>query len=157
MKIIDNFLKKEDLNKIKNEILSVNFPWFFQDHKVHVGDGQAQFTHVVWRSGKLNSSFKYLVDIILLKLKAKKIIRAKFNLTWKTDKILKSTLHSDTAIKSKTAIIYLNTNNGKTFFKNKKSVKSVENKVVTFNSSIKHMGTTHTDTDYRLVLNINYN
>ena len=157
MKTIDNFLKKEDLNKIKNEILNVDFPWYFQSHKVIEGDGQIQFTHTVWRNGELNSPFRHLVDIFLLKLKAKKIIRAKFNLTWKTDKILNSQYHVATPIKSKTAIFYLNTNNGKTFFKNKKSVKSVENRMVTFNSSIKHMGTTHTDTDYRLVLNINYN
>ena len=157
MKIINNFLKKEDLNKIKNEILNVNFPWYFQPCKVIDGDGQIQFTHTVWIDGKLNSPFRHLVDIVLLKLKAKKIIRAKFNLTWKTNKILTSHYHIDTPIKSKTAIFYLNTNNGKTFFKNKKSVKSVENRVVIFNSSIKHMGTTHTDTDYRLVLNINYN
>ena len=157
MKTIDNFLKKEDLNKIKNEILNVDFPWYFQSHKVIEGDGQIQFTHTVWIDGKLNSPFRHLVDIVLLKLKAKKIIRAKFNLTWKTDKILKSAFHADTSIKSKTAIIYFNTNNGKTIFKNKKSVESVENRAVIFNSSIKHMGTTHTDTDYRLVLNVNYN
>ena len=157
MKVIDNFLEEKEFNKIKNDILNVNFPWYFQHYKVIPKDGQIQFTHIVFRDGKLNSSFRYLVDIVLLRLKAKKIIRAKFNLTWKTDKILNSQYHVDTPIKSKTAIFYLNTNNGKTFFKNKKSVKSVENRMVTFNSSIKHMGTTHTDADYRLVLNINYN
>ena len=157
MKVIDNFLEEKGFNKIKNDILKDNFPWYFNHFKVNEGDGQIQFTHVVWRNGELNSSFKHLVDIVLLKLEAKKIIRAKFNLTWKTDKILKSAFHADTSIKSKTAIIYFNTNNGKTIFKNKKSVESVENRAVIFNSSIKHMGTTHTDTDYRLVLNVNYN
>ena len=109
---------RKGFNKIKNDILKDNFPWYFNHFKVNEGDGQIQFTHVVWRNGELNSSFKYLVDIVLLKLKAKKIIRAKFNLTWKTDKILKSAFHADTSIKSKTAIIYFNTNNGKTIFKN---------------------------------------
>lgn len=156
MKVIDNFLEEKEFNKIKNDILNTNFPWYFQHYKVTLGDGQVQFTHVVWRNGELNSSFSHLVDMVLLKLKAKKIIRAKFNLTWKTDKILKSNFHADTTIKSKTAIIYFNTNNGKTIFENKKSVKSVENRAVIFNSSIKHMGTTHTDTEYRLVLNVNY-
>jgi|TARA_R100001129_G_scaffold130616_1_gene92457 hypothetical protein len=157
MKIINNFLNKKDLDTIKDHVLNIHFPWYFQPHKVIEGDGQIQFTHTVWREGELNSPFRFLVDIVLLKLKAKKIIRAKFNLTWKTDKIEKTKFHIDTPAKSKTAIFYLNTNNGKTIFKNKKSVKSVENKIVIFNSSIKHMGTTHTDTDYRLVLNINYN
>ena len=64
MKTIDNFLKKEDLNKIKNEILNVDFPWYFQSHKVIEGDGQIQFTHTVWRNGELNSPFRHLVDIL---------------------------------------------------------------------------------------------
>ena len=40
-------------------------------------------------------------------------------------------------------------------FKNGKEVESVANRIVVFANSLQHTGTTHTNTDYRIVLNIN--
>lgn len=45
---------------------------------------------------------------------------------------------------------------GYTKFENKKIVKSEENKIVIFNSNLKHTGSTCTDQDIRMVININY-
>lgn len=57
----------------------------------------------------------------------------------------------------KTAIFYINTNNGYTKFNiKKKIVKSKANRLVKFPAKIKHTGTTCTDKDERIVLNINY-
>ena len=64
-------------------------------------------------------------------------------------------MHID-QIKGTTGILYINTCNGYTKFENGKKVKSVENTYVEFDSTLKHTGTTCTDTDRRLVLNINY-
>ena len=46
--------------------------------------------------------------------------------------------------------------NGKTIFASGEEISSVENKMIVFPSNLKHAGTTHTDTKYRLVLNLNY-
>ena len=50
----------------------------------------------------------------------------------------------------------MNTNDGKTIFENQKEVDSLSNRIVIFGNSLKHAGTTHTNSKYRIVLNINY-
>jgi hypothetical protein len=57
---------------------------------------------------------------------------------------------------SKTGIFYINTNNGYTKFKNKKLIKSEENKLIFFDSSKEHTGTTCTDELFRIVINFVY-
>ena len=56
----------------------------------------------------------------------------------------------------KTSILYLNTNNGYTRFEDGTKVESVANRMVTFPNQMMHTGTTTTDSEYRLVLNLNY-
>ena len=55
-----------------------------------------------------------------------------------------------------TAILYLNTNNGYTEFKSGDKVKSVSNRVVVFDSNLKHRTVTCTDQKTRIVINFNY-
>jgi hypothetical protein len=56
-----------------------------------------------------------------------------------------------------TVLLYsVNTNNGYTKFENDKKIISEENKLIIFNSNVKHTGTTCTDSDYRIVINFNY-
>ena len=157
-KIIDNFLNKKYFNLLNETFLNNMFPWYYQNYKVDVNDNQFQFTHIFYDNNKENSSFLHILNELFKKIKLKTLIRAKLNLTTKTKKFEKFDYHVDTDIKCNTAILYLNTNNGKTVFENKKllSVNSVENRIVIFPSHIKHAGTTHTDTNFRLVLNINY-
>ena len=157
-KIIDNFLNKKYFNLLNETFLNNMFPWYYQKHKVHVNDNQFQFTHLFYDNNKENSSCLYILNELFKKIKLKTLVRAKLNLTTKTKKFEKFVFHVDTDVKCNTAILYLNTNNGKTVFENKKllPVNSVENRIVIFPSHIKHAGTTHTDTDFRLVLNINY-
>ena len=56
----------------------------------------------------------------------------------------------------KTGIFYVNTNNGKTIFKNGKEVESIKNRMVIFPSNIEHAGTSNTDTENRIVINFNW-
>ena len=135
MKIIDNFLNNLEFQKIKQSILNPYFDWYYQSSKVSDNDGAQQFTHIFFNEDSKISRYFNVLKPIFLKLKAKDIIRAK---------------------KCKTAIFYLNTNNGKTLFKNNKQIDSIENRVVIFPSNLEHTGTTHTDKDFRIVLNINY-
>ena len=55
-----------------------------------------------------------------------------------------------------TAIYYLNTNNGFTKFENGDKVNSVANRIVIFDSNLKHTGTSCTDSYARLLINFNY-
>jgi hypothetical protein len=58
--------------------------------------------------------------------------------------------------KLKTAVFYLNTNNGYTYFENNEKVLSTENTFVEFDSHIMHGGTTCTDQLKRMMINFNY-
>ena len=57
---------------------------------------------------------------------------------------------------SLTAIFYINTNNGYTYFEDGQKIESIENRMVMFPSNIPHAGATCTDEDRRVVLNLNY-
>ena len=50
----------------------------------------------------------------------------------------------------------MNSNNGYTYFENKEKVKSVANRLLKFDNIMKHSGTTCTDENQRVVININY-
>jgi hypothetical protein len=154
--VIENFLKKDDLNNLKNQFLSNTFPWYFQDFKVEKNDGDFQYTHLFFDNNRINSNYFDLIEPFLSLLNIKSIVRIKLNLTTRENKIKKFKFHTDFDFNCKTAIFYLNTNNGKTIFKNKKEIESVENRIVMFSSNLEHTGTTHTDTQYRMVLNLNY-
>ena len=81
--------------------------------------------------------------------------RVKANLTLKTSTPEKSLFHSDYK-DMKTAIFYINTNNGYTEFKNGVIVNSVANRLCNFDSNLEHQGVTCTDEKRRVVINFNY-
>ena len=56
----------------------------------------------------------------------------------------------------KTAIYYVNSNDGYTKFETGEIVESVGNRLVIFDGRIKHCGSTHTNQKYRIVINFNY-
>ena len=180
MNIVNNFLNKSEYNDLNNHIFgtgeTVNgytqqFPWFYNNKKV-IGsnlDYNFQFIHNVIQNGKIESPNTFeVLKPLLNKLKPKGLIRIKLNLTTKTDKLIKYPLHRDINIKDekdieqlkkdnyKVAIYYLNSNNGYTYFEDGKKVKSVANRLLKFNNVLNHSGTTCTDKNQRVVININY-
>ena len=133
------------------------FPWYFNDSKSNENDDNFQFVHIFFWEDKILSPFWNYIAPILDNLNVKKIIRVKANLTTKKEKNFKSKMHVDTKIKdSKTAIFYCNSNNGSTIFENNVTIKSEENKLVFFNSHIKHCGSDCTDKNTRILINFNY-
>ena len=83
-------------------------------------------------------------------------MRVKLNLLTKTNEIVEHDYHKDSeSSDALTSILYLNTNNGYTRFKDK-NIKSEANTLITFPSATFHSGTTCTDEGFRLVLNIVY-
>jgi hypothetical protein len=157
MKIINNFIDKEKFKILKDKILDVYFPWYLQEGVNTAEDGHFQFTHCFVDDEKMRSYRMDVLDIITERLKPKKIIRAKLNLLTKTEKIVEHGFHTDVEnIVCKTGVLYINNNNGYTKFKNNKIIKSEENKFVFFKSNVEHTGTSCTDVDYRIALNINY-
>ena len=130
IKSTSNFLSKEHHQIIKSMFLNSSFPWFFNGFKVVPNDGDFQFTHVFVEEHVVNSRFYDRLQPLINNTEKLKNMR--------------------------TAIYYVNTNNGETIFKNGKKEKSTENKMVIFSPNLEHAGTTHTDSLTRILINFNY-
>jgi len=159
MKIYKNFLNKKDFKNIKDFLSDRYFYWYFEN-VTNFGDGlkygQFCFSFILG-GGRMNTTREYIskFEPLFKKIKHKSITRLKANCSPRDSKIIEHSMHID-QYEGTTGILYINTNNGYTKFENGKKVKSVENTYVEFDSTLKHTGTTCTDTDRRLVLNINY-
>ena len=78
------------------------------------------------------------------------------NLLFKTKKHMQSDFHLDKTFFCKTAIFYVNTNNGYTLLKDNTKIKAEENKVLIIDSKTYHAAVTQTDVERRVVINFNY-
>jgi hypothetical protein len=157
MKVINNCLNKEDLITLQNLMINNKFPWFITWGISNEKNKDYQFTHNFHDGISIQSDYFNLIDPFIKILKPNSFIRIKANLLLKTNKIIKHGYHTDNKVKkSKTAIFYVNNNNGFTQFENGKISKSEENKLIIFDTDQKHTGTTCTDKLFRIVINFNY-
>ena len=169
--VIDNFLEKQTFQEMKNHMFGLNFNWFYNNSIDFADDlNKFQFTHTFYRENVgVNSEDYSILSSIIAKLNIKNTIRIKANLLTKTFDIVKNKLHVDVYnqlmkhinenepfLNYKTAIFYMNTNNGYTEFEDGSIVESVENRMVIFPSEISHRGTSCTDENVRVVINFNY-
>ena len=157
IKIIDNFLAEEEFKSIQYLMMSNGFNWFYSKGRVTNDDGSFNMVHMFYQPdvGK-NSQYINMWNNFMDKVKAKKCTRIKANLTFKTSEPNPTLYHSDYS-DIKTAIFYINTNNGYTEFENGVRVNSVANRVCIFDSNLNHRGVTHTEGDQqRIVVNFNY-
>jgi hypothetical protein len=162
IQVIDNCLNDIDFKTIQETLISQNFPWFFLPSKVgdlygDQGLNDCQFTHMFYKNYSPNSKHIDLVDPILKVLNPSAIVKIKANLTTVSSNIIEFPLHTDVEhFDGTTAIYYVNSNNGYTYFESGERVESVGNRLVIFDSTLKHAGTTSTDTKYRSLINFNY-
>ena len=161
MKIIDNFLPKTDFEVIQQFLLGDNFSWnllpSIANHKQ--GLDQYQFVHTFFDISKPSlQNYSNFLTPLFSKLQAKYILRVKANCRPRTSTAVLSDYHVDMSLNQQTAIFYLNTNNGYTKFQDNtlQDVPSVANRLLTFDGSLKHCGASATDSNYRILLNINY-
>ena len=158
MRIEDDFLSQEDLDKLDSIISSYHFPWFFQ--KNQTWDDDPFFCHTLYHADEPRSEFYKPVQNIFKKyMKWTSMYRLNVNLCPKISST--SNFHTDTNGKDNeevmtTAVFYLNTNNGYTEFENGDRVDSVQNRLVTFPTNTLHRAVGQTDKDKRVVLNFNY-
>tara|TARA_B100000767_G_C19557449_1_gene447608 strand:+ start:109 stop:597 length:489 start_codon:yes stop_codon:yes gene_type:complete len=153
--VIDNFLDKKDFLILQSSLTAANFPWYYMPFKVHEGDGKDQFYHLYTNGDKLHSKNIDPIKPILKKLDIKKTLRIKANLGLKKYTNEVSNMHIDFK-DCKTAIFYFNTNNGCTKFEKSENINSIENRIVIFDSNLKHCAVDCTDKQFRIVINFNY-
>jgi len=173
IKIMDNFLAKNELTELQSHMLDNEFPWFYQDKVVGNEEGEKessdnfQFVHNIYYLNKPNSTiYSQLIEPMFVRKLEKQLslgalIRIKSNLTIKTENINEILpYHCDFPepqfVKSFTAIYYVNTNNGYTKFEDGSKVESIENRFVIFPTYLKHTNATTSDTKTRVVIVFNY-
>jgi len=156
MKIVDNFLKKEEFNSIQKIIMGEQFNYFYKDYVTVTQDiDHFYFAHELYSDNVPKSDFYEIINPILKKLKILSLIRAKVNCFPRTEKLITYGQHVDQDYKHKGAILYINTCNGGTYVEDK-FIPSVENRVLLFDSSKWHKSTNCTDEKCRFNININY-
>ena len=154
MQVIDNFLSEIEFNNLRDYISSTRFPWYYglvtTDSKI------AQFVHTFYANDMPTSTYDN-VAFLREKLNMAALVRIKVNLNPKTEtlQVHKDAFHIDYPDIT-TAVFYLNTCDGYTLFEDGPKVNSVENRIVIFDSNMRHTGTSCTNESGRLVMNINY-
>jgi hypothetical protein len=156
-KIIDNFLEKEDFLAIKNCLMGNDFNWFYNKgvSKENVKDG-IYFYHLFFDLNANKSIFFDLIKPILNKLNLKALIRIKGNLYPSNNIIKEHGQHIDFNFKHSGFIYYVNTNDGFTKINKNLKIKSIENRGLFFNPSLKHNSSSCTTSEGRININFNF-
>ena len=121
--VVDNFLKKEDYEQLREILESNNFPWYFQLYTAVKTDDifNYQFIHLFYKNYVPNSEYFYILKPLIKQINPISLIRVKANLNPISHKIVKFDKHIDKVIKCKVAIYYINDNNGYTVKGKKKN------------------------------------
>jgi len=165
-KVIDNFLDKKLFEEFQKSIFEHKTPWYFLEHQVTVSSelknfDEGYFTLNFFNNGKEDyPNLNMYLYPLYNKLGVRALLQSRANCVTRVNKQVIKSLHNDFIYPdSKTAIFYMNTNNGGTFFEidgKEKIVDSVENRIVIFDSPILHATKTQTDLKRRIVINISY-
>ncbi len=164
--IKDNFLNEEDYSFIASHLMGREFPWYYDKN---YGGGEKEYPqlcHLFWvpsegkeRFGNTSITAHYydLLTPLIMMMDPIAVIRIKANCNWKTPKAEARPFHVDFgSIECKTAIYYVNTNNGYTLLRDGTKIESVANRLCIMDSDIQHAAVPSTDTERRVVINLNY-
>jgi len=165
VEIKDNFLAQHIFDDLENLMMYPDIDWHYQDRIDGPDEDGAifQFCHIFYQLPNITSDCLRTLEPVLDTLLPLSLYRIKANLLTKTPKIIPNTFHQDMLgmtdrIKKQwtTSILYMNTNNGYTEFKDGTKVESVANRFVSFPADTWHRGTSCTDQNTRVVINFNY-
>ena len=154
--VLDDFLDQKLFDQLEEQMMGMFFPWNYNEGIVLPDDGKYQFTHCFYQEYEPRSQYWSLVQPVFKDLNASSIIRCKANLTTKTTEPVANDYHTDFP-NCITAILYMNTNNGCTIFRDGTKIHSKSNRLVVFDSNLQHAGVTCTDVNRRVVINFNFN
>lgn len=164
--VIDNFLDEKDFESIQDYLMGSDIPWLkspvLREGSLHPPDLQDMRDNIqFWHPFYMNDEPKHddidILNPIIRKLEVKALLRIKANITMRTPEIIEHGYHTDYPFGGfKTAIFYINTNDGYTQIKNGRRVESVENRLLEFSGELEHTGTTCTDQQCRVVINFDY-
>ena len=157
-KIKRSFLEPTFFKQLQSFMLSPTMPWYWEDHQYGPNDsGFFRHTFYYHLEPRSQDYHQYMIPIVKA-LKCEMLSNIRANCLMKTDKPVMSDFHHDRSFDCKTAILYINTNNGYTLLGKKEKIKidSEANKLVIFDSKTLHCAVSQTDCERRIVINFNY-
>ena len=166
MKVIDNFLPYDQHKKILDLLTDNEFPWNLAG-VIPPGNPLGTPTCDILQNYQLNHTF-YIDDMpytpyfdhvvpLVVALQPKSLMRVRANCNINTSQIVEHGMHQDYDWEGvKAAVYYVNTIDGYTKFKSGEKVDSVANRMLIFNASEQHTGSTCTNTLARYVINVNF-
>ena len=165
-KIIEDYLPENVLKEMNKVYTSPSFPWYYSPHQTLLPKTKESFYfyHTFYENHGFSSNFAHTLDYLMReRLKPIALINVRLNLTVNRHKVYTSNWHQDDHFDKKkrhtTSVLYLNSNNGETQLRDDDKiikVKSVANRLLTFNSDVFHRIKLQTNTDQRIILNLNY-
>ena len=158
-KIIDNFLPQDYFEYLQKMMLDHSFPWLYNAvvaNKSEIQDEHFYFTHNLFQDFQPTSSLFGEFVPFFKQLEMNAMVRARALLYVNQGKQIAHEKHIDFKFPHKTAVFYMNTNNGYTEFEDGTKVESVENRIVFFDGSKLHNSSTCTDQKIRVVVSLNY-
>ena len=168
MKYVDNYLDKQLLQRIKNDICDQQTTsWFcIKDVSGRAIEKDCYFTHMLFETYMNEDNLLYepeepcspkywIADVLKEAIGAEHLIRVKANLYPRTDNLVSHTPHKDYAFEHKAALLSLNTCDGHTNVDGTE-VASVKNRMLFFDPQVMHNSTNCTDQQFRINININY-
>ena len=162
MEVIDDFVAPKLFEEIQGRMLDYGFPWMWNDFvtKEDKSEDEFQFIHSFYAplSGVVTpyTEYRKILAPYVDNMNVTSLMRIKANLNVRTAEPVARKLHRDFEVDCKTAIAYINTNNGYTLFEDGTKVQCVANRIVIFDSKMLHAGVTCTDEKRRVVINFNY-
>jgi len=156
MKIVDNFLPEKEFKDIQSLIMGFEFPWFYCSGCSYPDDGAYHMAHVFYQPDVgTNSKYLHIWEPMLDRLEVSSLDRIKANMMMKFPEVFFGDYHSDNLGKT-TGILYINTNDGYTEMENGVRVNSIENRYLSFDTSLIHRAKHCTKDLRRIVVNFNY-
>ena len=177
--IIDNALDSKYFEKLQELLMGHQFPWFWHDSIENELDTQQDkyyLTNVFYYHFQIhedeyseedykanqeaavkNSTHKFWhLEPLISLLEPKELVRIKANSYARTDEIVHHDNHIDFPFEHRSAILYINTNDGLTVLEDGTECESVANRLLLFDASRPHHSTTCTDQKRRVNINVNY-
>jgi len=157
--VIDNFLPELTHSYIKERMMSVDFPWFFNQHMTLMKKDNPFFSHnFYYNYTSCSHDFDSCVLPLVQILPVKGLIEVRANLMINKNVRYESDWHCDRFYPCKTAIYYVNDTNGYTVLDKEKQINipCKENTMLVFDSDVLHKAVSQTDNERRIVINFNY-
>lgn len=166
--VFDDFLTADDFDALARLMLETNTPfgWFLEqviteEYGMDLSQDR-QMSHLFYSDVLFRPTSDYWVHLLpaIRLLNPTALLRVKANLQWRAAQQIERNFHTDVPLHRcegiKTAVLYINTNNGYTKFEDGRRVDSVSNRLAVFDACLYHTGVAATDVDCRVVVNFDF-